>query len=119
MKVLIVEDDPLVRNMAAEALIDEGFEVIEAATGEEALAECEDITADVLFTDIRLPGEITGWDVAERCRQAYPSLQVIYATGYSMIEARPVPGSIFFQKPYTPDQLVRAIHSLTRGRVGP
>jgi CheY-like chemotaxis protein len=113
MRVLIVEDDPLVRLMAAEALADEGFDVIEAETGEEALQHCRDGAADVLFTDIRLPGVITGWDVAEQCRETNPAIPVIYATGFSHMQPRPVPGSVWFQKPYRPDQVVSAIRNLT------
>lgn len=112
MKVLIVEDDPLVRIMAVEALEEVGFEVLEAETGERALELCREGSADVLFTDIRLPGPINGWDIAEKCRAAKPDMPVIYATGFSHTEPRPVPGSIWFQKPYRPDQLVSAIRNL-------
>jgi CheY-like chemotaxis protein len=103
---LIVEDDGLVRAVAVDALVDAGFDVVEADTGEEALAECEAQVLDALFTDIKLPGQVTGWDIAEKCREADPNLPVIYATGFSPVVARPVPGSIIFQKPYTPEQLI-------------
>jgi CheY-like chemotaxis protein len=115
MKILIVEDDPLIREMAVEALLDEGYEVIEAENGEQALDRCGDSKADVLFTDIRLPGEITGWDVAEKCRLENPAMPVIYATGFSHIKPRRVPGSVWFQKPYRPEQIVAAIRTLTSG----
>jgi CheY-like chemotaxis protein len=110
MKVLVVEDDPFVRLFAVEILEDEGFEVVEAGTGEEGLDRCHG--ADLLFTDIRLPGELDGWDVAERCRQRDPDLPVIYATGFSDVAARPVPGSVLFQKPYRAEQLVRTVRKL-------
>jgi len=113
MKILVVEDDHLVREMAVEALTDEGFEVIEAATGEDAIAYCREGAADVLFTDIRLPGSVTGWDIAEECRRINPTMPVIYATGYSHVGPRPVAGSVWFQKPYRPEQVVDAIRSLT------
>jgi CheY-like chemotaxis protein len=113
MRVLVVEDDPLVRYNAVEALCDEGFEVLEAGTAEDALKHCEDRAADVIFTDIRLGGSLTGWDIAERCRESNPSLPVIYATGYSHVRPRPVPGSLWFQKPYKVEQIVDAIRSLT------
>lgn len=113
MRILVVEDDPLVREMAVEALTDEGFEVLEAATGEEALKHCADRTADLIFTDVRLPGEINGWDIAERCRENSPEIPVIYATGHSHVRPRPVAGSVWFQKPYRPDQIIDAIRTLT------
>jgi len=114
MKVLVVDDDPLVRAMAVEALADEGFCITEAGTAEEALAHCAKADFDVLFTDIMLPGRLSGWDIAERCREAAPELPVIYATGYSHSEPRPVTGSILLHKPYPIDRLVSAIRQVTR-----
>ena len=52
-----------------EALREEGYEVIQAANGEEALAWCGRRVADVLVTDIRLPGPVDRWQIAERCRE--------------------------------------------------
>jgi CheY-like chemotaxis protein len=98
--------------VAVEALEYGGFDVIQAATGEEALQHCRDAIADILFTDIRLPGTVTGGDIAEHCRERKPDLSVIYATGYTHVEPRPVPGSLLFQKPYHPAQVVTAIRSL-------
>ena len=114
LKILVVEDDVLVRAMATETLLDAGFEVLEASTGEEALDFCRRQMADVLFTDIRLPGSITGWDIAERCREANPHLPVIYATGFSANHPRPVPRSTLFHKPYTPDQLIGAVTAASK-----
>lgn len=113
MKVLLVEDEALVRMMAAEMLTDAGFEVIEAASGEEALEACKVHQADVLFTDIRLTGKLTGWDVAEHCRADNPDLPVIYATGYSEAAPRRVPGSAFFRKPYRGAEILKTIRDLT------
>src|SRR5262249_60350421 len=59
-RVLVVEDEPLVREMAVEALRDAGFEVLEAEDGGAALALCGSTELDALFTDIRLPGPISG-----------------------------------------------------------
>jgi CheY-like chemotaxis protein len=118
MKVLVVEDDALVRAVAVDAFEDAGFEVIEAATGEEALTLCERHVADALVTDIRLPGNVDGWDVAEHCRLVNPDLPVIYASGYSFKEHRPVPGSRFFQKPYRAQQIIDAVCELAGQRPG-
>jgi CheY-like chemotaxis protein len=67
-----------------------------------------------LFTDIQLPGEIDGWEIARRCRQSRPMLPVIYATAVARDEFRAVPGSVLFRKPYTPDQLVGMVQTLSR-----
>ena len=115
MRILLVEDDPLVREIVVEALQDEGFHVIEASDGEEALAWCKQRVADVLVTDIRLQ-PMDGWQIAERCREHDPELPVIYATGFSPVEARPVPGSLSLQKPYHPEAIVRAVRQMAETR---
>jgi CheY-like chemotaxis protein len=71
----VVEDDPLVRELVVEALREEGYEIIHAANGEQALAWCKRYIADVLVADIRLPGGVDGWQIAERCRERDPELQ--------------------------------------------
>jgi CheY-like chemotaxis protein len=112
MRILVVEDDPLVREFVVEALRMEGHHVIHASTGEEALAWCKRKIADVLVTDIVLPGTIDGWQVAERCREHDPELPVIYASGFSPGESRPVPRSVSLQKPYHPNDVLRAVEQL-------
>jgi DNA-binding response OmpR family regulator len=116
MRILVVEDDRLIREFTVEALREEGHEVIHASTGEEAVAWCMRQTADVLVTDIKLPGEVDGWQIAERCREHNPALFVIYATGFSPVVARPVSGSLSLHKPYPPEELVQAVRQVTRSR---
>ncbi|MGO4513527.1 response regulator transcription factor [Bradyrhizobium sp. 2TAF36] len=72
MSVLLVEDDPLIREFVVEALREAGYHVIYASTGEEALAWCKRHAADVLVTDVRLPGQVDRWQIAERCREQDP-----------------------------------------------
>ena len=81
-------------------------------SAEQAVEDCDEAAFDVLVTDIRLPGRLTGWDIAERCREGNPDLPVIYVTGYSHERPRPVPGSVVFNKPYRPVQVAQAIRSL-------
>ena len=109
MRIFVVEDDALIREFVVEALREEGYVVIHAANGEEALAWCVWQVADVLITDVNLPGDIDGWQIAERCREHDPGLPVIYATGFSPVAPRPVPGSLTLQKPYRPEDIVRAV----------
>lgn len=108
MKVLIVEDDTLVREFAVAALHDAGFEVIEAATGEEALDRAR-AGPDAVLLDLRLPGRLSGWDVAKRLRQQKPDLPVVYASGAAPDPMLGVPGSRFLRKPYSPTQVIVAI----------
>jgi CheY-like chemotaxis protein len=109
VRILLVEDDPLIREFVVEALREEGYHVIHAANGEEALAWCGRRIVDVLVTDIKLPGSVDGWQIAERCREHDPELPVIYATGFSPVAPRPVPGSLMLQKPYRPEDIVSAV----------
>jgi|SRR3954451_4086413 CheY-like chemotaxis protein len=75
MNVLVVEDEWLVRELIVAELLEAGFDVVEAESGEAALARYHN--PDVLFTDVRLPGRIDGWDVAERCRASNSDLPVV------------------------------------------
>ena len=110
--ILVVEDDPLVRNMIVWELQDAGYVVIEATTGETALARLREGCIDLLFTDIRLSEGLDGWSVAEEARSLYPGLPVIYATGYTVEQPRVVPGGIFLHKPYRPSAVIDAARSL-------
>ncbi|MGY3356403.1 DNA-binding response OmpR family regulator [Bradyrhizobium sp. GM0.4] len=116
MRILVVEDDPLIREFVVEALREAGYEVIHASNGEDALAWCGRRVADVLVTDIRLPGAIDGWQIAERCREQDPELPVIYASGFSPVAPRPVTGSVFLRKPFPPEEVVRAVKTVGRER---
>ena len=107
MKVLVVEDEWLVRELIVGELLDAGFDVVEAESGEAALARYHEHNPDVLFTDIRLPGQIDGWDVAERCRASNSDLPVVY--GYSPTEHRLVPGAVLISKPYTCARVIGVI----------
>ena len=109
MRVLVVEDDPLIREFVVEALREEGFDVVQAADAEEALEWCRRRFADVLVTDVRLPGTVDGWQIAERCRQHNPDLPVIYATGFSPVTPWPVAGSMLLQKPFQVEELAAKI----------
>jgi DNA-binding response OmpR family regulator len=115
VRILVVEDDPLIREFVVAALREEGYVVIHASNGEEALAWCERQAADVLITDIRLPGQIDGWQIAERCRERDAGIPVIYATGFSPTAPRPVPRSLSLQKPYHPEELLQAVRQVTAG----
>lgn len=117
MRVLLVEDEDLIREVLTVGLDDDGFNVDPAATGDEVLKRLDPARKpDVLFTDIRLGDpQRDGWFLGERFREAYPSLPVIYATGYSDVQPRPVLGSVFLRKPYQIAEVVDIIRYLTGG----
>lgn len=105
--VLVVEDEWLIRMELVDALANAGLEVLEASAGEDALAYLEPTnTVDVLVTDIRLLGPLSGWDIAETFRSAHPSVGVIYASANPPLKTRQVTGSVFFAKPAPVPQVV-------------
>ena len=112
-RILLVEDELLVRELAFEDLSDEGFEVSAAGTGEDALALLrEDGGFDLLLTDIRLPGAIDGWRLAEEGKRLIPGLKVIYATGLADDEGRLGSEDRFLKKPYRKETMLRHVEEL-------
>jgi two-component system, OmpR family, response regulator len=114
--ILVVEDEAIVRDLLVVELQDVGYQVVSADTGEKALAILQDRKQDIdwLFTDIRLPGVIDGWRVADEFRLTHPFRPVVYATAYAPEQARQqLHGSYFFRKPYRPAQIVAAFRRLS------
>ncbi len=114
--VLVVEDEPLVRDSIALELEDAGFEVMTAENGDEA----SDILPkmgriDLLLTDIRMPGRINGWHLAEMARCRRPNLPVIYTSAFTPQLSSKVGGSVFLTKPYRVDEILNAIEELKSG----
>jgi CheY-like chemotaxis protein len=73
MRVLVVEDEDLIRSMVVDDLVEAGFDVLQADSGDEALTYLDAAPpVDVLFTDIRMPGSTDGWQLAEKFRARDP-----------------------------------------------
>jgi two-component system, OmpR family, response regulator len=113
--ILVVEDEAVVRDLLVAELQDAGYDVVAVEAGEPALEVLRDRRRDIdwLFTDIRLPGVIDGWRVADEFRLTHPFRPVVYATAYAPEQARQLQGSFFFRKPYRPDQIVAAFRRLS------
>lgn len=98
--VLIVEDEWLVRMELAGAFEDEGCGVLESASAEDAAAVLDTATRiDLLVTDIRLSGTMTGWDLAATARTLRPGIAVIYVSANPAAPGRDVTDSVFIDKP--------------------
>jgi CheY-like chemotaxis protein len=114
-RILVVEDDFLIRLTLAEALSADGFEVVEAASAEEALQHLGDLEVAVLLTDIQLPGRMNGLQLARHMREQRPDLPIIYTTG----RLHDIPESdgreVFIAKPYLPSQICTAVRLLAAG----
>jgi hypothetical protein len=115
--VLVVEDEEAVRALLRKVLQRQGYTVIEARHGTDALrrAARHHGHIDLLLTDVVMP-EMGGVELAERLRAARPGLCTLFISGYSTIEAVrrgvEVPGSGFVQKPFTSGELLRAARAL-------
>jgi PAS domain S-box-containing protein len=121
-RIILVEDDELVRGVARRALAAHGYEILEAETPEQALgfASDADLDIDLLVTDVIMPG-INGPALAQRIGTLRPGIRVIYMSGYTdeaiirhgVLEK----GIAFLQKPYTPRALARLVREVLDGAV--
>jgi PAS domain S-box-containing protein len=86
--ILLVDDDAPLRRVLAEALAEAGYASLQAADGNEALALLQSASRiDLLISDIGLPGEISGWQIAEAARTLRPGLKLMLVTGYADLSA--------------------------------
>jgi CheY-like chemotaxis protein len=111
--VLFVEDDVLVREAVVPALEECGFTLLVASDGEAALKLLDEgARPDVVFSDIVMPGRISGIDLAGLVRKRTPSLPVVLATGYTEQQAA-VPGVRILAKPYAIEKVVALLSELS------
>lgn len=121
VRVLIVEDEFLIRLTLAEALGDEGFDVLEAETGDAALPMLvPGCGIQLLLTDIQLPGSLNGRALVQKVRETMPGLPVIYMTGRPDPESAAIasPLDVFIAKPYTLTDICEAARRLTGASAG-
>ncbi len=118
MRVLVIDDEPLVREALADSLIEDGHSVIQVASGAEGLARlAEGADVDVVLTDLGMP-EMTGWDVARAVRTRHPGLPIGLITGWAVAlqisdeERRGV--DFLLAKPYTTEALRAAFAGIPR-----
>jgi DNA-binding NtrC family response regulator len=114
--ILVVEDEPTVCELAAEALVEEGYRVLTAADAGEAEAILARESVAMLFTDIDLARNTNGLALARRARSRCPGLPVVYTSGgrACLPACDAVPGSVFVPKPYRPSQLVALTNDILR-----
>lgn len=120
--ILLVEDEELVRRYAREQLTSLGYRVMEAVNGPDALETLrahEDV--DLLFTDVVMPGGMSGRALADEARKLRPGLKVLYTSGYTenaiVHHGRLDPGVRLLSKPYRRQTLARHVRAaLDEGR---
>jgi len=117
--LLIVEDESALREAIAAQLADRGYDVKEAASGEEALTKLAEFAFDIIVTDLRLPG-IDGSAVVEAAVARYPDIIAIVVTGYGTVkdavEAIKRGAWDFVNKPFQIDELLHALASAIEQR---
>jgi PAS domain S-box-containing protein len=118
--ILVVEDDPSVRELVCRTLSRQGYKVTMAASGVEARMLSAEFLEQVklMVTDLVMPGGVNGRELAESLRRTYPRLRVVYCSGYSSeITGGRLsldPGCLFLQKPFTPLELLHAVAECLR-----
>jgi hypothetical protein len=111
----LVDDDEALRRFVQRILMQQGFDVIEASDGAEALevASAYAEPVDLLLTDVIMP-KVNGPALVQRLLQERPGIGVLYMSGYvekSLLQAKH-PEAILLQKPFTPDALVAAVRQI-------
>lgn len=118
-KILLVEDDPAVRSLVARILKREGYNVLEATCGAEALALADSFSAiDLMLTDVVMPG-LSGRNLAEEFRARRPNVPIVFMSGYTedeVVKRGVRDGEVnFIQKPFAPQALCEIVRRVLVG----
>ena len=114
--ILVVDDDPHIRELVRHFLRNEGFDVHEAADGEEALAKLESVKADLVILDIMMPN-MDGWELCRRLREHYDfPLLMLTAKGETSqkVKGFQLGTDDYLVKPFEPSELVARVKALLR-----
>jgi len=112
--ILIVDDEPLVRFVAADALEEGGYAVAEAADAENALKVLETRPdVQLLFTDIQMPGAFDGLELVRKVHDRWPHIRLIVTSGRCQPNPIDIPDAgCFLSKPYHDRELLAHVHEM-------
>ena len=115
VRVLVVEDEPLIRMLAVDTLTDAGFDVLESPHADHALdtlvARARNVR--ILFSDIHMPGTMTGLTLANFARRRWPWISVLLTSGKMTPAIHEMPhGSRFLAKPYSIGSVLTHVQEL-------
>jgi signal transduction histidine kinase/CheY-like chemotaxis protein len=117
LRVLLVEDDPSLNELVGQMLAEQGTRVLAAATAAEGLALFETNPVDAVLSDMVMPGEMGGLDLARRMREMRKNFPVVLMTGYSAAAGpAAAEGFAVLRKPFTMAAMVATLESSLRGR---
>lgn len=120
--ILLVEDDDLVANVTYAILVGNGYDVLKAAHGEEAISICRlyEGNIDLLISDVVMP-RMNGREVAEHIRNIKPDIKVLFISGYtenSVVYHKVLDeGILFLEKPFTPNGLLQKVKEILRAPI--
>ena len=114
--ILLVEDEPALRNLTRDILAQQGYKVLECASGNEALDYCATYgPVDLVLTDVVMPG-LAGTDLGKRLQQLHSQIKILYMTGYTedtvVHHGVANAGVGLLQKPFTPQTLTRKVREV-------
>ena len=120
-RILVVEDDENVRRDPVIFLRDQGYEVVEAGDGKEAIERLKDgLPFDLLFTDVVLPGGMNGVEIAEQAKRINPGIKVLFTTGYAenaiVHHGKLDAGETLVNKPYRQAELLGKVRAMLDGK---
>lgn len=110
LAILVVDDEPAFRSLVAKTLEQDGYHVIEAGDGAEAVDAAEKVKhVDLVVTDIRMP-QMDGVELTNTIRRMLPYVPVVFITGHPTDLRRFVPNSCTLNKPFLREDLMKAVH---------
>ena len=112
--VLVVEDEELVRALISEYLQDCGYKVLEAGDAREAISLLLAHHIDIVFSDVRMPGEIDGFGLARWLRLHHPTIPVLLTSGYHRSSTSDSNSAGLIDKPYSLPQVSERIGAALR-----
>jgi DNA-binding NtrC family response regulator len=111
-KVLVIDDEQIVRTSCSRALVPEGYDVKLAKNGLEGLSMIKEEGFEIILTDLKMP-DMDGIEVLKRIKEGWPSIEVIIITGYQTVDTAVKSIKLgafdYIEKPFTPDALITAV----------
>lgn len=114
-KILVIDDEPIVRTSCQRTLAPEGYDVTLTASGKEGLEMLEKETFGLVLLDLKMP-DMDGIEVLDNIKKRWPDTKVVMVTGYSTVDtavqALRFGAFNFIEKPFTPDTLLKAVKEI-------
>lgn len=115
--ILFIEDEEALRGLIGDSLAEEGHDVAIAAEGREAIRLLASGAYDVVISDVSMPGEISGVDLAELVEERYPQTRVILVSGHARAQLPAIPAATrFLPKPYRMSQLLALLADASKSQ---